>query len=78
MKNIIKDDTRQNDQYVPKKNVLKVVMKTMRMMNFQLIKSVELPETEKKTYEYFDLTSRIVEAMYEQSPEFFSKISKEF
>ena len=51
MINIIKDGTRQNDQSVPKKNVLKVVMKTKRMMNIQIIKSVELPETEKKTTE---------------------------
>ena len=51
MINIIKDDTRQNDQSVPKKNVLKVAMKTMRMMNTRIIKSVELPETEKKTFE---------------------------
>ena len=48
MINIIIDDTRQNDQSVPKNNVLKVVMKTMRMMNTRIIKSVELPETEKK------------------------------
>ena len=38
--NIIKDDTRQNDQSVPKKNVLKVAMKMMRMMNTRIIKSV--------------------------------------
>ena len=48
MINIIKDDTRQNDQSVPKMNVLTVVMKTMRMMNTRKIKSVELPEKEKK------------------------------
>ena len=48
MINIIKDDTRQNDQSLPKKNVLEVAMKTMQMMNTRIIKSVELPETEKK------------------------------
>ena len=37
-----------NDQSVPKKNSLKVVMKTRRMMNTRIIKSVELLETEKK------------------------------
>ena len=38
----------------------------------RIIKSVELPETEKKkTSEKFDLTSRMVEAIYEQSPDFF-------
>ena len=78
MINIIKDDTRQNDQSVPKNNVLKVAMKTMRMMNTRIIKIVELPETVKKTFEYFDLTSRMVEAMYEQSPEFLKKCQKNF
>ena len=48
MINIIKKDTGQKYQYVPKKNVLKVAMKTMRMMNTRLIKNVELPETGKK------------------------------
>ena len=54
MLNIIKEDTHQIDQSVSKKNVLKVVMKTMRMMNTRIIKSVELPETEKKTFELSD------------------------
>ena len=48
MINIIRDDTRQNDQSVPKKNVLKVVMKTRRMMKTRIKQKVELPETEKK------------------------------
>ena len=46
--NIIKDHTRQNYQSFPKKNMLKMVMKTMRMMKARTIKSVELPETEEK------------------------------
>ena len=54
MINIIKGDTRQIDQSVPKKNVLKAVMKTMQMMNTRIKKSVELPETGKKTFEQFD------------------------
>ena len=58
MKNIIKNDTRQNDQSYPKKNELKVVKKTTRMMNTRIIKKVELPETEKKTTKYFDSTSK--------------------
>ena len=47
MINIIKDDTRQNDQSVTKKSVLKVVMKTTRNMSTRMIKTVEMPETEK-------------------------------
>ena len=54
MTNIMNEDTGQTDQSVPKKNVLKVVIKTTRMMNTRIIKSVELPETEKKTFEQFD------------------------
>ena len=47
-----------------------MVIKTMRMMNNRITKSVELLETEEKI-EKIILTSRIVEAMYEQSPNFF-------
>ena len=63
MINIIKNDTRQNDQSVPKNNALKVVKKTTRMMNTRIIKKVELPETEKKTSEYFDSIGRMVGAI---------------
>ena len=48
MINNIKEDSGQNIRSVPKTNVLKVLMKTMRMMKSRIIKGVELPETEKK------------------------------
>ena len=47
MINIIKDDTHQNDQFIPKVNVLKMVMETRRMMNTRIMKTGELAETEK-------------------------------
>ena len=72
MKNIITDDTRQNNQSVLKKSMLNVVMNT------RIIKSLELPEIIKKTSEYLKLAYRMVEAMYEQSSQFKTKIRKYF